>query len=259
VKRLGQGEPLLKRATAAALLAMLCLLPAASAAQPKLETPIPSRPAAVIDLGEQLSPAAERALNALSLELKQKTGAELAVLTVPTTAPLDAFAYGLKVSDAWKLGSAEKDEGLLLLMAVEQRQLRFFTGYGLEGLLPDGRLGEILDRYAMPNIRAGKVDAGIYSAALAAAQLIATDAGVALSGQAAATPASHSRRRGFNPFSLVWIFFMLPGMFGRRRRRGLMYLPFLFGGGSGMGGFGGGLGGLGGGGGFGGGGAGRGW
>lgn len=256
MKRPDHGNPLLKHA--AALLAVLSLLPAVSAAQPQLETPIPSRPAAVIDLGEQLSPAAERALNALSLELKQKTGAELAVLTVPTSAPLDAFAYGLKVSDAWQLGSAEKDDGLLLLMAVEQRQLRFFSGYGLEGLLPDGRLGDILDRYAMPNIRAGKVDAGIYSAALAAAQVIATDAGVALGGQAA-TPARHSRRRGFNPFSLVWIFFMLPGMFGRRRRRGLMYLPFLFGGGSGMGGFGGGLGGLGGGGGFGGGGAGRGW
>ena len=237
----------------------LCLSPAVAHGDVALDTPIPARPAAVTDLANRLSPAAENALAALSAELKQKTGAELAVMTVPSTAPLDAFAYGLKVAETWRLGSESRDDGLLLLLAIEQRQVRFFPGYGLEGILPDGRLGEILDVHATPALRAGQVDAALYNSALAAATIVAADAGVELSGSPVPSPTRHARRRGINPFAFAWLLFALPGMFGRRRRRGMMYLPFMFGGSTGMGGFGGGLGGLGGGGGFGGGGAGRGW
>ncbi|MFQ5352820.1 MAG: TPM domain-containing protein, partial [Candidatus Binatia bacterium] len=151
------------------------------------------------------------------------------------------------------------DRGLLLLLAVEQRRVRFFSGYGLEGLLPDGKLGAILDTYATPALRGGDISAGLYNAALAAAQVIAADAGVTLSGQPSQRPRSGRR---VNPLGLIWLLFAFPGMLLRgRRRRGLMYMPMFFGGTLGGGGFGGGLGGgFGGlGGGFGGGGAGRGW
>ena len=67
------------------------------------------------------------------------------MLTVESTAPEDIFDYGLRVAEAWQLGSREKDDGLLLVVASRDRKLRFFTGYGLEGVLPDGKLGRILD------------------------------------------------------------------------------------------------------------------
>ena len=77
-----------------------------------------------------LSPEQSAFLDALSRELQSKTGAQAAVLTVETTAPEDLFDYGLRVAQAWQLGSKAKDDGLLLVVASRDRKLRFFTGYG---------------------------------------------------------------------------------------------------------------------------------
>jgi uncharacterized protein len=189
------------------------------------------------------------------------------VLTVESTAPEEIFDYGMRVAEAWQLGSREKDDGLLLVVASRDRKLRFFTGYGLEGVLPDGKLGRILDQEAIPSLRRGAPGEGIVRAVQAAAAAIAQDAGVELTG-VARRPA-----RGEPPIDPRWLILiaililLLARWFGPPPgRRGRRYRPVLWGGGLGgigSGGFGGGYrggGGFGGGGGgFGGGGAGRGW
>ncbi len=246
-----------RRPLVAALGLLLVVTAAAVAKEGAL---IPGRAGPVVDEAAVLSATHEAAIESLARELKAKTGAEIAVLTVKSVAPLDEFSYGMRVVEAWKLGQAGKDNGLLLLVAIDERRIRFFTGYGLEGLLPDGKTGAILDQHVVPHVRRGDFGTGVYNGMAAAAALIASDAGVKLTG-VAPYQGRRVRRRG-NPLMLPYLlFFGLPGLFMRGRRRRMMFMPMFFGGGFGGGGFGGGFGGggFGMGGGFGGGGAGRGF
>jgi uncharacterized protein len=249
-------------------------VPAPEAAPPAWTPSVPPLSGPVVDTAGVLSPAEERAIVTLVTELERKTTAEIAVLTVGSTAPLDPFDYGLRVAESWKLGKQGRDNGLLLLVAVGDRKVRFFAGYGLEGILPDGKLGAILDDYVTPHFRAGDYGGGIQAGVRAAAQEIADDAGVTLEGEPLRAPRTPAPQ-----VDLVWLLlflflFVLPLVLasrsrGRRRR---WFFPIFFGGGrfgggfdgGGFGGgfgdgFGGGGGGFGGGGRFGGGGAGRGW
>lgn len=238
---------------------------AAASAQPL--APIPPLTGPVVDRAGLLSASQSARLDTLARELQSKTGAQMAVLTVESTAPEEIFDYGLRVAEAWQLGSREKDDGLLLVVASRDRKLRFLSGYGLEGTLPDGKLGRILDEYAIPEFRRGAPGEGIVAALQAAAGEIAAAAGVALTG-VAPRPS-----RGVPPIDPLWLLLLVIAILlltrwfmpppGMRRRR---YRPVLWGGGLGgigSGGFGGGFrggGGFGGGGGgFGGGGAGRSW
>src|SRR5262249_55493558 len=119
---------------------------------------------------------------ALLEELQQKTGAEIAVLTVDSTAPLDDFSYAMQVAEAWKPGKKKEDTGLVVLVAVKDRKVRILTGYGLEEILPDGLVGEIRDREMLPEFRAGNMSAGIWNGVAALAKRIAASRGVQLTG-----------------------------------------------------------------------------
>jgi uncharacterized protein len=246
-------------------LGLLALALPALAAEPR----IPPPEGFVTDRAGVIPPATRERLVALLEELRQKTGAEIAVVTVPTTAPLDDFTYAMRIADAWKPGRKREDTGIVFLVAVEDRKLRIVTGYGLEGILPDGLVGEIEDREIVPAFRAGRLDEGIWRGVAELAGRIANARGVELSGAT-----SHRVEPGSAPIVdaiplvllvviLIFLGLVLAygggprSMFGRR---GGFYFGG-FGGGFGGGGFGGGGGGFGGfgGGSFGGGGAGRGW
>jgi uncharacterized protein len=231
---------------------------------------IPAPRGFVTDAAGVLSRDTVARLEALARELREKTGAELAVLTVESTAPLDDFTYGMRVVDAWRPGRKRDDTGLLILLATKDRKLRVFTGYGLEGILPDGLVGQIQDEAMVPALRAGRIDEAVERGVRAFAARIAADKGVTLTGvpPPRARPAQPELPGWMGLLVLLLIvgFFMYAvsqGGRGRhvRRRRGGFY-PGWGGGGFGRGGgFGGGGGGFGGfgGGGFGGGGAGRSW
>jgi uncharacterized protein len=251
---------------------LLALLLLAGAAAGQSLAPVPPLTGPVVDRANLLAPGQRSTIDNLSRELQSKTGAQIAVLTVESSAPEDLFDYGMRVAKEWQLGSREKDDGLLLVVASRDHKVRFFTGYGLEGVLPDGKLGRILDTYAVPQFRSGNVGEGIVAAVGAAAREIAAEAGVELSGVpgSARPPLPEIDPRWILlvlVLLLLLLFFFRPPPGSRRRR----YHPVLWGGGLGgigSGGFGGGYGGGGGfggggfgggGGGFGGGGAGRGW
>jgi len=257
----------------AAHLFAVALLAGTAAAQ--VSTPQVPRPEGfVTDRANVIDPATKQKITRLVEELQQKTGAEIAVLTVDTTAPLDDFTYGMQVADAWKVGKKGEDTGVLVLVAAKDRKLRIMVGYGLEGILPDGLVGEIQDREMVPEFRAGRMAEGIWRGAAALANRIATDRGVQLTGVPAPRAAPPPATPQIPPwvFVLALIVFMLlmsrmGGGSGLRGGRGPVFIPGGFGGfgggrgGGGFGGFGGGGGGFGGfgGGGFGGGGAGRSW
>ncbi len=103
----------------------------------------------------------ENALDALEKE----TGVEFAVVTVETTAPLTVFQYGVELFESWEIGKGSADNGLLVLLAVEDREIRVEVGYGLEPVLTDSRVGAILDDKAMPLFQDGNLAGGLSAAA----------------------------------------------------------------------------------------------
>jgi uncharacterized protein len=228
------------------------------------EPPLPAPQGFVTDVAGVVPPPVRAEIGNLLEELRAKTGAEIAVVTVETTAPLDDFTYAMRIADTWKPGRKGEDTGVVFLVATRDRKLRILVGYGLEGILPDGLVGEIEDREVVPAFRAGRVDEGIRRGVVALARRIAAARGVELTG----VPPAADERPDTAPLPagivvvLVLLFLALviyqatrPRRFGRG---GIS--PFGFGGfgGGGFGGGGGGFGGFGGGS-FGGGGAGRSW
>jgi uncharacterized protein len=119
-------------------------------------------------------------IDALINDVESKTSAEIAVVTVQSTAPYDEKQYARAIFDSWKIGKKGKDNGLLVLVAVKDKRWRIETGYGLEGILPDGRCGEIGRNYMVPSFRQGNYGKGVYFALSAMSEEIAKDAGVTL-------------------------------------------------------------------------------
>ncbi|HDQ15409.1 MAG TPA: TPM domain-containing protein, partial [Sediminispirochaeta sp.] len=174
----------------------------------------------------------------------------------------------IALAEKWGVGSGESDNGVILLMAMAERQVRLEVGYGLEGAIPDGKSGAILDEMVLPFFREGDFGSGFLTGTAALAQEIAAEYDVDLGDIEMPAAASGSRRSrtdedGGIPAGLI--IFLLIFFFGGGR----VFLPLMllggFGGrGSHRGGFGssgfggGGFGGFGGGG-FGGGGASRGF
>jgi uncharacterized protein len=166
------------RSHAAAALLALGLLGLAAAADP----PLPRLQGFVTDDAGVISPAVRTRLTRLIEELREKTGAEIAVVTVQSTAPLDDFNYAMRLAEAWKPGRKGEDTGVVFLVAVRDRRLRVLVGYGLEGILPDGLVGAIQDEEVVPRFRAGQVDEGIWHGVAALAGRIADARGVTLTG-----------------------------------------------------------------------------
>ncbi len=196
-------------------------------------------------------------------QLQRKTGVQFAVLTVPSTHGEDPDQYKVRVFKAWGIGAKGRDDGLLLLVAMEEHRVVFETGYGLEGTLPDGWQSRMLRDLLVPRIRAGRTADGITVAVLATAKRIADEKGVTLewTGDALTYDAPRSGPSRFElAFIAAWVILALiivvlnatRGGGGRGGRRGGggwgAYGPWIGGGGMG-GGWGGGFGGGGGGGG----------
>src|SRR5262245_56280002 len=166
----------------------LVLAALAGAALALDEPPIPAPTGLVVDQAGVLSLQTEQRLTRLLTELREKTGAEIAVVTVETTAPLDDFTYAMRIAEAWKPGRRGQDTGVVFLVAVRDRRVRILVGYGLEGILPDGLVGAIQDREVVPAFRAGRMEDGIAAGVAALAARIAEDRGVRLEGAPRSIP-----------------------------------------------------------------------
>jgi uncharacterized protein len=133
----------------------------------------------VNDFAGVLSPQTLIQLNALCAQLDRQAHAQIAVVTVKTLdgEPIENFATALE--DKWKVGKKGTDRGLLLILASDDKKYRFEVGYGLEGILPDGRVGSI-GRQMVPYLRQNDYDGAVTMAVGQMAQIIAADAGVTL-------------------------------------------------------------------------------
>jgi uncharacterized protein len=229
---------------------------------------VPRLAARVNDYAGLLPSASAQQLESRLAAFEAKTGHQYALLTVPSLQGLPIEEYSIKVAEAWRLGDAKRDDGLVLIIAQQDRKMRIEVGYGLEGDIPDAVASRVIRDVLQPAFRRGDYPGGINGAFDVLIQAAGGD------GQPVAqTPRARPSSQGISPlaiFVIVLIFLALTsfgsrGGPGRRRRSwgpmgGLGGFGGFGGGGFGGGGFGGGGGGGGGfggggGGGFGGGGA----
>jgi uncharacterized protein len=115
----------------------------------------------VTDMPRALKADTVAQLNAMIDELERSTGAELAVVVVASLDGQSVEQYAERLFKMWGIGKAGKDNGLLLLWSKGDRKVRIEVGYGLEGTIPDGKAGAILDAYVIPKFKAGQFDDGI--------------------------------------------------------------------------------------------------
>lgn len=163
------------------ILLLQCFFAACATAAPQ----IPPKPTAaagiyVQDYAQVLSAEDKRRLLSIGQELDNKTTAQLAVVTVKTLDGQPIEDYALSILREWGIGSKEKNNGALIVVAVQDRRSRIEVGYGLEGLLTDGLTGRIQDQAMIPYFRKGNYAAGIVNGYAVTASLIAKDAGVQL-------------------------------------------------------------------------------
>lgn len=163
------------------ILLLQCFFAACATAAPQ----IPPKPTAaagiyVQDYAQVLSSEDKRRLLSIGQELDNKTTAQLAVVTVKTLDGQPIEDYALAILREWGIGSKEKNNGALIVVAVQDRRSRIEVGYGLEGLLTDGLTGRIQDQAMIPYFRKGNYAAGIVNGYAVTASLIAKDAGVQL-------------------------------------------------------------------------------
>jgi uncharacterized protein len=154
-------------AHAAAALAVTLALVAPFALAQAWETgtdgllPIPPLAAHVTDLTQSLSAAEKQALDARLTDWEARTTNQLAVLIVPTTQPEPIEAYSIRVAEKWQIGRKGKDNGVLFLVAKNDKKMRLEVGYGLEGTLTDVTSRRIIAESVAPQFRDGKFAAGI--------------------------------------------------------------------------------------------------
>jgi uncharacterized protein len=133
--------------------------------------PIPPLTGRIVDLTNTLDAQQRAALEARLAALEQAKGAQVAVLLAPTFQPESIEQFGIRLADAWKLGRKGVDDGAILLIAKDDRQLRIEVGYGLEGALNDATAKRIISEIITPHFRQGDYYAGI-DAGLAAMQAV---------------------------------------------------------------------------------------
>jgi len=225
----------------------------------RAERPVPKPLGLVNDFAQVISPPYREKIAAVTGALLQKTGVPVVVVTMPDIGGAEYNAYANRLYNDWGIGKKGEDKGVLIFVTVKERKMRIETGYGVEGILPDGLVGEIRDRTIVPYLKEDKFGEGLYAGALAVSRIIAKDAGVEVTGEMPEPPAK-KKGTGFSILPVLIILIIVMAISRRRGGSWLFFLPFLLGAGGGhgsrygsggsggsFGGFGGGFGGFGGG------------
>lgn len=151
------------RALAAWLVAALMLC-AAGLAGAQDVLPVPPLAGRVIDQTGTLSAAQQQALSDKLAAIETKRGSQIVVLLVPSTQPEDIASYGQRVADAWKIGRLAVGDGLLIVVAKDDRRVRIEVAKALEGAVPDLAAKRIISEVITPAFRAGDFAGGLNAA-----------------------------------------------------------------------------------------------
>jgi uncharacterized protein len=204
-----------------AVLAFLLALCTALAAPAQDVLPVPELSARVIDQTGTLDATQRKGLEDKLAAFEQKKGTQIAVLLVPTTLPEDIASYANRVGNAWKIGRKEVGDGVLVVVAKNDRKVRIEVAKTLEGAVPDLAARQIIDEAITPKFRAGDFAGGLHAAI---DQLTARIAGESLPAPRSERSPQAAANEGFDGFDLaIFLFFAVPiggamlrGIFGRK-------------------------------------------
>lgn len=208
------------RLTAAAILAAFVLLGAVHASNP-----VPPLNDPVVDRANILRPAQRSELSAWLRGLSEQTGVQIAILTIPGLAGESLEAYSMRVAEQWKLGQADKDNGALLLVSMEDRQVRIEVGYGLEDKLTDIQSGLIIRNVIIPQFRKGNYTAGITEGVKAMAGIATENADIIPASMESQGTATDSGGAGVGVVFFIIFLMIINKATGRR---GLSLFDMLF-------------------------------
>jgi uncharacterized protein len=233
----------LRRARLTMILPLLAVLfafqPVRSRAQAVASLPQPTD--YVSDFAHVLSPDAITRLDSICEQLDHsQANAKIAVVTVQSLDGDDAADYANQLEDHWKMGDKGDNKYAMVLLAVADHKYRIEVGYGLEGILPDGKTGDI-GRDMVPDLKAGDYDGAMTVAVGEVAQVIADDAKITLNQDEPVAPPSQPAPQGI-PVSKIILFILVLVFFGGGSLLRMLFGASLFFGGWGRGGWGGGSG-----------------
>ncbi|WP_332827808.1 TPM domain-containing protein [Ramlibacter sp.] len=182
--------------------------------------PVPDLTARVIDQTGTLDAIQRKGLDDKLAAFEQAKGTQIVVLMVPTTLPEDIASYANRVGNAWKIGRKEVGDGILVVVAKDDRKVRIEVAKTLEGAVPDLAAKQIIDEAITPRFRQNDFAGGLNAAA---DQLIARVSGEALPAPKQPAPQGGGSG-GFDWFDLaIFLFFAVPiagavlrGIFGRK-------------------------------------------
>ncbi|MFN3583882.1 TPM domain-containing protein [Phenylobacterium sp.] len=218
------------------VLALLVFLVPVLAAGGALAAPeFPPLTGRVVDDANLLSPQTEQRLSDELAKLEADTGHQVVVATVPDLQGYEIEEYGYQLGRAWGIGRKGEDDGVILLVAPNERKVRIEVGYGLEPVLTDALSNVILQSAVLPRFKDGDYEQGIVAGAEAIVQQLALPEDEAKAKVAEAAQAQAQRDDGGSAipvivvvFIIFWILSGILGLFGRRRGGGLWWLLPLF-------------------------------
>jgi uncharacterized protein len=164
----------------------------------------------VNDFAGVLDAGTEGQLNDLCKQVDQKAHAQISVVTIKSLDGQDVESYAAELYKTWGIGPKSNNHGVLILLAIQDHRDRTEVGYGLEPILPDGKVGGF-QREAVPLLRAGDFNGAVTLMTSRVASVIAEDAGVTLEGVQAPPVRTYRQRRPVNPnpFSFVAVLAVL--------------------------------------------------
>lgn len=134
---------------------LMLLLPAGAIAAPK-EIPAPVGDIYVQDFANILNENEEIQMRNMGRSVEDQTTSQIAVLTVDSIGDTSIEEYSVEAYRKYGLGTEKDNNGVLLVLAMKEKKIRIEVGYGLEGTIPDGKAGRILDEYAIPHLKNGQ-------------------------------------------------------------------------------------------------------
>jgi uncharacterized protein len=143
------------------LLSLAFLLIASFPQRAPAQIALPKFEALVTDLTGTLTAQQQASLDDKLRQFQARKGAQIAVLMLPSTAPEDIAQFGIRLAESWKVGRKGTDDGLILIVAKDDRAMRFEVGYGLEGALPDALAGRVINESIAPLFKQGDFYGGI--------------------------------------------------------------------------------------------------
>lgn len=145
-----------------------------------IDLPEPTDEFFVNDFADVIDDEVENELQSIGVNLYNQTTAQVVVVTMDYLDGYDVSEYALELGREWGVGSEESDNGVVLLLSVNDREVTIQVGYGLEGCLPDGKTGRILDNYAIPYLIDDDFSTGLSEAYKAIASVVYEEYGVEL-------------------------------------------------------------------------------